>query len=207
MEMMTIRDVRHCIEAGTRRDYGPLKAFVVNFDADNPFPRKFYYHGCTHKDLGGKLCGRTVEGASQCNHNSMVAGTWAHVYRFDIFLVDSSVGIECPPLRVTCFNAACSLMGLSAAYFSTKPHQEQYHLLHDAMRKMSLVEVTIRVKDYSAIVQTLQVIPMEDKNEDILGIRPTQGATQKSVPVAETRLKHVKAKLKDLLEELDKAHI
>ncbi|CAM6089791.1 unnamed protein product [Calypogeia fissa] len=134
-------------------------AYVVNFDAPIAYPRKFIYKGCTKLVENGRPCAKTVEGQKKCEHGSLISETWAFMFRFDVFLVDGSIGSDCPPLQVGIFNAAIGLLGMTPPFFNKKPETEQLSIVHGVLKTMPLVEIYIRVKAGNATIQSLDVIP------------------------------------------------
>lgn len=168
MDCVTIRDVHTAMKAQESGTFGPLKAFLVNFEAATDFPRKFYYHGCTRTVGGGRPCSKTVEGLYACPHNStsIQDGKWCQMYRFDIFLADGSIGNDCPPLRASIFQAATDLIGHSPAKFSLLPAIEQYSIVHALTTKMLEVHCSVHLKHHaghmSCIIQSLAVLGDED---------------------------------------------
>ncbi|CAM6084927.1 unnamed protein product [Calypogeia fissa] len=159
MEIQSLRKVRKSVDLREIFMYGPMTAYLVNSDAPVAYPRKFIYKGCTKLVENGRPCGKTVEGQKKCEHGSLISETWAFMYRFDIFLVDGSIGSDCPPLRAGIFNAATGLLGMTPPFFNQKAETEQLSIVHGVLNKMPLVEIYVRVKASNATIQSLDVLP------------------------------------------------
>lgn len=168
MDQMNIRGVHEAIQAKETGTFGPFKAFLVNFEANIEFPQKFYYHGCTRQGGSGRACCKTVEGLYACPHITAKGQdvNWTQMYRFDVFLVDGSIGTDCPPLRAAVFQAAADLIGRSPHEFSLLPDFEQFAIVHAMTTKMHEIECCIRLKEHggqvSCSIQSLVLLGDDD---------------------------------------------
>lgn len=146
MDSLTIRDVHNAMRAKETGSFGPLKAFLVNFEAATDFPRKFYYHGCTRVVAGGRTCSKTMEILYACPHSATSGrdGNWTEMYRFDVYLADGSIGNDFPPLRATVFHPPADLIGHSPSDFSRPSVFEQFAIVHGLTTKMHEVLCYVR---------------------------------------------------------------
>ncbi|CAM6120650.1 unnamed protein product [Calypogeia fissa] len=149
----------------------------------------------------------------------LVSETWAFMFRFDIFLVDGSIGPDCPPLQVGIFDAAIGLFGMTAPFFNQKPETEQLSIVNGVLKQMPLLEIYIRVKAGFATIQSLDVLPDMSPNplhRSPQGRTPTYRSTRNEASTAsvdssggrggsgsQSQLNSVKAKLLDVISSLN----
>ncbi|CAM6099404.1 unnamed protein product [Calypogeia fissa] len=160
METTTLAQVRRSMAAGKTNIFGPIPVYVVNFDAPLEYPRKFVYQGCTSIATSGRTCAKYFQATTPCPHKMAVGTIWAPMYRFDVFMVDYSVGcLRTPPLRATLFGApASNLVGVGLSEFNEMNKLEQIACVHHATSKMNVVDVVIRTKGGQSIVQSMSAI-------------------------------------------------
>lgn len=157
---------------GASETFGPISAYLVNFVSPIAHPRCFTYHACTQIGDNGRMCSKTIEGPYKCGHLSMDRGTWTEQYRFDVILVDCSVGEDCPPLRAAVFDAGMTLLGgRTPEAFALLDEDVQVSTVREVIDALPYVEVIVRVHKGSASIQRL------------LFIRPvTSSPKQRSTP-------------------------
>ncbi|CAM6085996.1 unnamed protein product [Calypogeia fissa] len=128
---------------------GPISPYVINFDATTPYPRRFTYLACSQLALNTNMpCLKTINGPYKCSHDSLEMGTWIDAYRFDVFLVDGSIGQDCPPLRASIFDTAKTLLNnRNPGDFSLMEEDTQLATVEGVIGKMPFVEVWVRVFD------------------------------------------------------------
>ncbi|CAM6105707.1 unnamed protein product [Calypogeia fissa] len=180
MESPTLADVNRAIANFETATFRPLPAWLVNFEALNEFPRKFYYRGCTRTSTSGRACTKTVEGLFACPHSSSKDSSSVEMYRFDVFLVDTSIASDAHPIKATIFQFAKELTGLSAQDFSLKGDFEQYALVHAVTTRMHEVEVILRVKEHQGAMQcTIQSLSLLGDDEcELLHSTPCRSAAR-----------------------------
>ncbi|CAM6085055.1 unnamed protein product [Calypogeia fissa] len=154
MESIDLNFVQKCMEGRETGLFGPIRAFVVNFDALVEFPNKFVYNGCTFP-LESRLCAKNVDGLNRCNHNEVPT----YMYHFDIFLVDESMSlVGSPPLRALVFKAGSDFTRINLDVFGEKSELDQLSLIHTQTTWMDVVEVFIRLNTRGAIVESRTLI-------------------------------------------------
>jgi hypothetical protein len=100
------------------------------------------YRGCTVKKDDGFLCAKAVVGSLKCPlHKSSPAGAWEYMYRFHIFLCDSALGLDSPPLRLTIFVAAPIILCIGPERFSELSEMEQIVHVHKHKTQHELITV------------------------------------------------------------------
>ncbi|CAM6087559.1 unnamed protein product [Calypogeia fissa] len=139
---------------------GPIFAYVINFDAATPYPQRFTYLACSQLALNTNMpCLKTINGPYKCSHDSLEMGTWIDAYRFDVFLVDGSIGQDCPPLRAGIFDAAKTLLNnRSPGDFSLMEEDTQVATVKGVINKMPFVYVWVRVFDCRLTIQRLAFV-------------------------------------------------
>lgn len=158
-EGISIRHVREAMEVRENVQLGPIRCFVVNFDAPQPYPKKFTYLACSRLLGTNRPCSKAIEGPYKCDHNSLERGTWEDCYRFDVWVADGSIGPENPPLRIALFDAAKSLLlQKSAGDFSLQTEAVQVASVKGVIDKMPLVDVWIKVKEGRPTAETLSYV-------------------------------------------------
>jgi hypothetical protein len=130
---------------------GPVNCYIMNFQAEHGFPRKFHYDGCTvPRGSSGLLCAKSVDGHGRCSHDSRIKGKVKAMFRFHVLLMDQS---GCEPLFAQILDQAAELLGMSAERFKDLPHLDQVQHVHAA---------TSNVKRYSLWIAS-RVDPRTEK--------------------------------------------
>ncbi|CAM6129755.1 unnamed protein product [Calypogeia fissa] len=151
----TISEVRKAMEARKECTIGPVVVYLVNWDAQCRYPRRFTYLACSKVGKWNNTCMKTIEGPNRCEHNSLEHGTWLDSYRFNLTIVDGSVGVDCPPLRASVFDAARTILKKSAGDFSLLDEEDQVATITGAIDKIPLVECWVRVQKSTPVIQKI----------------------------------------------------
>lgn len=109
----------------TRREFQTITAWVVGFEANQPYPRRFAYRACPGITEKGR-CNKSLESSrSQCGHGySEHQGVWT--FRFNLLLCDNS-----GPLWATTFDAMSGPLGYKPADFVKLPQSKQESIVFD----------------------------------------------------------------------------
>ncbi|CAM6103377.1 unnamed protein product [Calypogeia fissa] len=156
--MTTLADLQCAILAEGSGWVGPITLHVVNFIASNPFPRKFVYRGCSVRGKRG-ICKTSVEATSvkRCGHNSLANGTYLEYYCFQLVLMDPSLqsvyGV--PTMRVSIWDAARALLGMSAASFASLDEIAQFQYVQNTLKEAPYCNVSFRVVGGVVSIQEL----------------------------------------------------
>jgi hypothetical protein len=229
----TIRIVKSSLEHGETNTF-KLQVYIVNFDANVDFPSKFVYIGCCRPGGAGQRCAKKLDSISQCQRHGNSLGSSSKMYRFDLYLVDSSVGPDCPPLRATIFEAASNLLGMNPTDFSQQSDYDQFLMVHSVTNCMQLIDVVISTRPGQVVVQSILTVlddvdatPAPAQTRRAYSVTPRQNhlSTPSSyfTPQEDTRLdptpssgrsqgnlsqlSNLKSKLQDLIEIIDLTHI
>lgn len=145
--------------------FPPMVGYIVSFHAPNPYPRKFTYLACTELLDSNMRCMKSVEGPQKCEHGSMQLGSYMDQYRFDVFFVDDGIGVKCPPLRATVFDAGRALLeNRNADVFRFMREGAQIALVRRVIDNLPLVEIIVRVSAGKATIQRLKVLRMNNSS-------------------------------------------
>ncbi|CAM6096920.1 unnamed protein product [Calypogeia fissa] len=159
--MASLSDVQQAVLAKDSLYVGPIRVHVVNFIASNPFPRKFFYHGCIAKGKYG-LCRQSVEGPplKHYAHHALVNGTFLEMFCFQLVLMDSTLLVTygVPTMRLCFWEGAREFLGLSAPAFASMDEIDQFELVHNMVKEVPLCNASFRVFKGVLLLQELQIV-------------------------------------------------
>lgn len=215
----TLESVRLAIQRKQNIKFSPIQVYIIGFDASQAHPWRFVYQGCAVRKENGSMCRKSVNGPFRCRlHHSFELGTWAYMYRFDLFLADSTLAKNAPPMRVTIFDHASTLLSMPAEVFADLSEVAQ--LLHvqkvsRRLHQMVTVNLSFNPRDPFPILQGLFLY--EDSQHlsscgsqgtpRALCVDQTAGSSSSRAQGTTSGKKDVRTMLLDIVEQLDDAHI
>lgn len=149
----TLADVEQSRCRGKTETFPPAIAWVVNYVAPNPWPRKFIYSSCPHRYRTGRICGKSLEYGPKCDH--MVPGR--HAFRFHIVICDAIHGAV-PPLTVQIWDCASILLGCTAHDLSLRSETQQVAFLQSVSQECFQVRINLSVADREVKVQHITLV-------------------------------------------------
>lgn len=152
-EWVSLSDVEEKRAKGITMQFPPCLVWAANYTARNPYPRKFVYSSCPHRENDGHRCGKSLEWGSKCGH--YLPGKPA--FRFQLVLFDAIHG-GVQPVKVLLWNCASILLKYSAMEFSVLPEIEQMAVVHDILQQSPRLQVSLEVKGFEVHIQRLNYV-------------------------------------------------
>lgn len=126
--------------------------YAINWNGRNPFPHKFFYLCCPHREDGGHVCGKSVEFRPKCDHDM----EGKPFYCFHLVLMDAIYG-GVPMIAQLWEMAAISLKCLPRE-FAKLSYLDQILKVHCILQKPSKMRVSLFVNKGEVRIQHLSIV-------------------------------------------------
>lgn len=127
--------------------------YACNYATWNPFPNKFVYSKCLHRQESGRVCARSSEQEPKCDHGH------DHVpsFHFQLLLIDVVHG-GVAPLRAQLWDIAMILLGFTPLEFSALSPVEQTFRVHGLTQLAPRLRVSLYTNDFKCKVNHLSFV-------------------------------------------------
>ncbi|CAM6082296.1 unnamed protein product [Calypogeia fissa] len=150
----SLAEVEDFRAAGKTVTFDPSLVWLVNYDAPNPYPRKFTYSSCPFRYKSGRVCGKSLEFSPKCDHDLPASVS----FRFHVQMIDAIYG-GISPISAQVWDVGNSLFECSAVEFAERDELQQIDYAHSILHKSPRAKVRLSASNYEVKLLGITFMP------------------------------------------------